>query len=58
MHNFSPRNKNIQNDKNKLNKNEDDFFNQLQEKEKKQGEKARGGGHGWTTFIEILLGDW
>ena len=38
--------------------NEDDFFNSLQEKENKQGKKVRGGGHGWTTFTEILIGDW
>ena len=35
-----------------------DFFEQLQQKEAREGKKARGKGHGWTTFIETLLGDW
>ncbi|NEO88233.1 MAG: hypothetical protein F6J87_28840 [Spirulina sp. SIO3F2] len=39
-------------------KREPDFFQQLQAKEKQKGLAVRGGGHGWTTFIEILLGDW
>ncbi|MGF1515197.1 MAG: hypothetical protein ACFB5Z_16075 [Elainellaceae cyanobacterium] len=37
---------------------EQDFFEKLQEKEAKQGKAARGKGHGWTTAIETLLGDW
>lgn len=35
-----------------------DFFNQLQENESEKGKGARGKGHGWTTFAEILMGDW
>ena len=35
-----------------------DFFEQLQQKEAREGKEARGKGHGWTTFIETLLGDW
>ncbi|MEL7085007.1 MAG: hypothetical protein AAGM36_10970 [Cyanobacteria bacterium J06597_1] len=35
-----------------------DFFEQLQQKEAQEGKKARGKGHGWTTFLETLLGDW
>ena len=50
--------KNIRQDEQKLDNEENDFFNRLQKKEKKQGEKVRGGGHNWTTFIEFLLGDW
>ena len=47
----------IRKDKEKISQ-EEDFFSNLQEKEKKHGEKIRGGGHGWTTFVEILMGDW
>ena len=39
-------------------KEESDFFNQLQENEREKGKKARGKGHGWTTFAEILMSDW
>ena len=35
-----------------------DFFNQIQKKEKDQGISARGKGHGWATLAEILMGDW
>lgn len=35
-----------------------DFFNELKEKERKEGLATRGKGHNWTTFIEFLLGDW
>ena len=35
-----------------------DFFEQLQQKESREGKAARGKGHGWTTFLETLLGDW
>ncbi|MEO0355505.1 MAG: hypothetical protein AAF268_11830 [Cyanobacteria bacterium P01_A01_bin.3] len=35
-----------------------DFFEQLQQKEAREGKEARGKGHGWTTFLETLLGDW
>ena len=35
-----------------------DFFEQLQQKEARDGKKARGKGHGWTTFLETLLSDW
>jgi hypothetical protein len=37
---------------------EPDFFSQLQQNEKQKGLAARGKGHGWTTFIETLMGDW
>jgi hypothetical protein len=39
-------------------KEESDFFTQLQSNEKKKGIKARGKGHGLTTFTEILMSDW
>lgn len=38
--------------------NEQDFFSNLQKTEKEQGLSVRGKGHGWTTFVESLLGDW
>lgn len=37
---------------------ENDFFERLKSNEKKLGKDARGKGHGLTTFIEILMGDW
>lgn len=37
---------------------EQDFFEALQAKEVKEGTSVRGKGHGWSTFIEMLLGDW
>ena len=46
-------------DKNKnLSPENPDFFTQLQETEKKKGKDARGKGHGWTTLLELFLGDW
>lgn len=39
-------------------KEESDFFSQLQTNEREKGKKARGKGHGWTTFAEILMSDW
>jgi hypothetical protein len=39
-------------------KQESDFFNKLQTNEREKGKKARGNGHGWTTFAEILMSDW
>ncbi|MEM8641422.1 MAG: hypothetical protein AAGG51_21780 [Cyanobacteria bacterium P01_G01_bin.54] len=42
----------------KHSKEQPDFFEQLQAKDQRHGLAARGSGHGWTTFIEILLSDW
>lgn len=41
-----------------VNSEKKDFFANLQQNESQKGADARGKGHGWTTLIETLLGDW